>query len=201
MFIWSNIIAHFIKEHVLRVKYIFRFTSFGLFNGTGTFYDNLTPGLVYFSKSKRVGECIFLQRKKNQTFHAFFEKKINNWIFDLCIIQFRIILTVKIIFSRGRSTFSWIGRRPFSLRRTASRSILNKALLQVSLMVLYNVLIPKRVDDCIRVLVHHEQAAQSTNVLDIDLGRKKVHRADSILPRDSVILNPNIYIYIYPSLK
>lgn len=60
-------------------------------------------------------------------------------------------------------------------------------------MVLYNVLIPKRVDDCIRVLVHHEQAAQSTNVLDIDLGRKKVHRADSILPRDSVILNPNIY--------
>lgn len=63
-----------------------------------------------------------------------------------------------------------------ALRRAASRSILNKTLLQVSLMVLYNALVPNRVDDCIRVLVLHEQAAQSASVPDIDLRRKKSSR-------------------------
>lgn len=50
-------------------------------------------------------------------------------------------------------------------------------------MVLYNAPTPWRVDDCIRVLVLHEQAAQSASVPDIDLRRKKKRftGADSIL--------------------
>lgn len=98
----------------------------------------------------------------------------------------------------------FVDGKPFVRRaapcRAASGSILNKTLLQVSLMVLYNALIPWRVDDCIRVLVLHEQAAQSASVPDIDLRRKKKKRKKIIHggghpyfnPASCVILNPDI---------
>lgn len=46
--------------------------------------------------------------------------------------------------------------------------VLNETLTWVSFAVLYNVAVPKGVDDCIRVLAHREQGMQSISVSDIN---------------------------------
>jgi len=90
----------------------------------------------------------------------------------------------------GRGVDRLFHRQKSGRARNAPRcSISNKALLQVSLMVLY-ALVARRVDDCIRVPTLHEQAAQSATVPDIDLGRgkrrkkkKNVHKAATEITR------------------
>jgi len=53
-------------------------------------------------------------------------------------------------------------------------------------MVLYNALVARRVDDCIRVPTLHEQAAQSATAPDIDRGKrrkKNIHGAGTEIAR------------------
>lgn len=78
-----------------------------------------------------------------------------------------ISCTVSSIFSR-LNTHSW----PHVYKYIYVR-ITNETLTQVSFVVLYDMTVPKGVDDCIRVLVPRERAMQSAGVPNIDRLKKK----------------------------
>lgn len=58
--------------------------------------------------------------------------------------------------------------------------VLNETLTWVSFAVLYNVAVPKGVDDCIRVLAHREQSMQSISVSDINRWEKGRERKELV---------------------